>query len=151
MSPRMTNPAMLVPNALPNLLGLGKALAEARSGELPPSLVHLVHLRASQINGCSYCVVMHTKEAQKVGETLERIVAVSAWRETSYFTDAERAALSLAEAMTRLSDRSDPVSDEVWDAVSKHFSESELAALILEVATVNLWNRVNAATRQAAA
>ena len=109
-----------------------------------------MHLRASQINGCSVCVDMHARDLRKAGESDERIFAVAAWRETPYYTDAERAALALAEAMTRLSDRPDPVPDDVWDEAARHYDEPALAALMLSIATVNVWNRLNAATRQVA-
>ena len=89
----------------------------------------LVHLRASQINGCSVCVDMHARELKKAGETDERLFAVAAWRDTPYFTDAERAALALTEAVTRLSDRPDPVPDEIWDEAARHYDETALAAL----------------------
>ena len=109
-----------------------------------------MHLRASQINGCSVCVEMHASDLKKAGESDERIFAVAAWREAPYFTDAERAALALTEAMTRLSDRADAVPDDVWDEVARHYDEPALAALTLSIASVNLWNRLNAATRQVA-
>ncbi|MBC2638457.1 MULTISPECIES: carboxymuconolactone decarboxylase family protein [unclassified Rhodococcus (in: high G+C Gram-positive bacteria)] len=147
MKARMTNPAMIVPDAMTALLALGKATAKAN---VPPVTHALVHLRSSQINGCSVCVDMHARELEKEGETNERIFAVAAWRETPYFTDAERAALALAESMTRLSDRADAVPDHVWDEATRHYDEEALAALVLSIATVNLWNRLNAATRQVA-
>ena len=103
-----------------------------------------MHLRASQINGCSVCVDMHPKIARKVGETDERLFAVSAWRDTPYFTEAERAALALTEAVTRIADREDPVPDAIWNEAAKHFDERELATLILSIATINVWNRLNA-------
>lgn len=93
---------------------------------------------------------MHARDAKKAGETDERLFAVAAWREAPYFTDAERAALALAEPVTRLSDRPDTVPDEVWEEVSRHYDEPAPAALILSIATVNLWNRLNASTRQVA-
>ena len=102
---RMTNPAMVLPDAMRALLALGKS---AKKAGVPPRTVFLVHLRASQINGCSYCVEMHSRELRQAGETDERIFAVAAWREAPYFTDAERAALALAEGATRFSDRADP-------------------------------------------
>ena len=86
----------------------------------------------------------------KAGESDERVFAVAAWREAPYFTDAERAALALAEAVTRLSDRTDPVPDEIWDEAARHYDEQALAALIISIATVNAWNRLNASTRQVA-
>jgi AhpD family alkylhydroperoxidase len=109
-----------------------------------------VHLRASQINGCSVCVDMGAKQAQKAGETDERLFAVAAWRETPYFTDAERAALALTEAATRLSDRPDAVPDDVWNEAASHYDEQGLAAITLMIATTNLFNRLNATTRQIA-
>lgn len=107
-------------------------------------------LRSSQINGCSVCLDMHARELEKEGETNQRIFAVAAWREAPYFSDAERAALALAKSMTRLSDRPDPVPDEVWDEAARHYDEEQLASLVLSIAGVNLWNRINAATRQVA-
>ena len=109
-----------------------------------------MHLRASQINGCSACVDMHPKIARKAGETDERLFAVAAWRDTPYFTDAERAALALTEALTRISDRADPVPDAIWNEADKHFDESELATLVLAIANINVWNRLNIAVRQPA-
>ena len=114
---------------------------------LPEKLLELVHLRASQINGCSVCVDMHPKIARKLGETDERLFAVSAWREAPYFTDSERAALALTEAVTRVADREDPVPDAIWDEAAKHFDERELATLILSIANINVWNRLNATIR----
>ena len=110
----------------------------------------LATLRASQINGCSLCVLMHSKDLRESGESEERVWAVSAWRDTVLFTDAERAALALAEALTRLADRADPVSDELWSELTKHFSEQELAGLLVSIGAINVWNRLNAATRQVA-
>lgn len=151
MQARMRNPAMIVPEAMQALLALGKALStSANKSGLPTKTLHLVYLRASQINGCSVCVEMHSGDAEKAGETHQRLFAVAAWREAPYFTDAERAALALTEAATRLGDRSDAVSDEVWDAAARHYDETALAALVLAIATVNLWNRLNASTRQVA-
>jgi len=147
MQARMGNPAMVVPDAMQALMALG---ATVHGGGVPSRTLHLVYLRASQINGCSLCVDMHSRDARKAGETDERLFAVAAWREAPYFSDAERAALALAEAITRLSDRADPVPDGVWDGAARHYDEPALAALILSIATVNLWNRLNASTRQVA-
>ncbi|MGH3804600.1 MAG: carboxymuconolactone decarboxylase family protein [Pseudonocardiaceae bacterium] len=147
MKARMTNPAMIVPDAMKSLLALGKATAKAN---VPPVTHALVHLRSSQINGCSVCVDGHPRIAKKAGETDERLFAVVAWRDAPYFTDAERAALALTEAVTRLSDRPDPVPDEIWDEAARHYDEEQLASLVLSIAGVNLWNRINAATRQVA-
>jgi AhpD family alkylhydroperoxidase len=144
---RMTHPAFAVPQAMQALQALGKAV---QGCGVPPQTLDLVHLRASQINGCSVCVDMHARDLKKAGETDERIFAVAAWRETPYFTDAERAALALSEAVTRLSDRPDPVPDDIWDEAARHYDERALGALVLSIAHVNLWNRLNAATRQVA-
>src|SRR5262245_19706727 len=144
---RMKNPAMTVPGAMQALQALG--LCEKKGG-LPPRTVDLVHLRASQINGCSVCVDMHSRDLLKTGEKDERLFAVGAWRDTPYFTEAERAALALTEALTRLSDRADPVPDEIWAEVTRHYNESALAALIIAIANINVWNRLNVATRQVA-
>lgn len=145
MQARLKNPATLIPDTIPTLQALG---ALAQKGDLPPKIFGLVHLRASQLNGCSVCVDLHTGMAKKDGETPERMMAVAAWRDTPYFTDAERAALALTECVTRLSDRPDPVPDAVWDEAARHFDERALAALVLAIGTVNLWNRLNVATRQ---
>ncbi len=110
MQARMSNPATVVPGAMEALLALGAA---TRAGGVPAKTLDLIHLRASQINGCAVCLDMHPKLARKAGETEERLFAVAAWRDAPYFTDAERAALALAEAATRLSDRPDPVPDDV--------------------------------------
>ncbi|GAA2629533.1 carboxymuconolactone decarboxylase family protein [Dactylosporangium fulvum] len=147
MQARMTNPAGLLPDTQKAINLLYKA---AHSAGVPGTILELVHLRASQINGCSACVDSGARSAKKNGETDERLFAVAAWREATYFTDAERAALALAEAATRLADRSDPVPDDVWDAAAKHFPEQELAAIVLWVATTNFFNRLNATTRQPA-
>ena len=144
---RMANPAMVVPGAMDALLGLGKALH--RSG-VPAATLELVNLRASQINGCSVCVLGHAKALRAAGETDERLWSVAAWREAPWFTEAERAALALAESVTRLADSGDAVPDHVWRAASEHWPEPQLAALLLGIASVNLWNRLNAATRQEA-
>src|SRR4051794_7437693 len=141
---RMTNPAFAVPGAMDALNALSKSVSRARV----PISPELVHLRASQINGCSVCVDMHAKAARKAGETEERLFSVAAWRDTPFFTDAERAALALTEALTRLADRADAVPDELWDEVAEHFDEPQRAALVVEIAHINLWNRVNVATRQ---
>ena len=147
MQARMANPAVSVPGAFDALQALAKA---AGRGGLPEAVPELVHLRASQINGCSVCVQMHSEGLKKAGESDERIWGVAAWREAPYYTDAERAALALTEAVTRLSDRADPVPDEIYDEAAKHFDEPALASLILHIAMINVWNRVNAATRQVA-
>jgi len=144
---RISNPAMAVPGALEALLAVDKSTQQA---DLPYVTRKLVHLRASQINGCGVCVDMHARELKQAGEPDERIFAVAAWRETPYFSDAERAALALSEAVTRLSDRPDPVPDGVWDEVTRHYDESAQAALVIQIALINVWNRLNVATRQVA-
>jgi AhpD family alkylhydroperoxidase len=115
---------------------------------VPPQTLALVHLRASQINGCGPCVDGGVKHAKKAGETDERLFAVAAWREAPYFTDAERAALRLSEAVTRLADSPDPVPDGVWNEAAEHYDERGLAALVLWIATTNLYNRLNVSVRQ---
>lgn len=144
---RMKNPALVLPDALAAVQAL---VAAAQTGGVDEKTLGLVHMRASQINGCSFCVDYGWKAAKKVGESPERLLAVSAWRESPYFDDAERAALALAESVTRLSDRPDPVPDEVWDEAARHFDERELAALLLWIAMTNVFNRINVATRQPA-
>ena len=143
---RMKNPGLLVPGAVPAIQAL---IAATQSTGVPAKVLHLAHLRASQINGCGFCVDVGTKHAKQDGETDERLHAVAGWREAPYFTDAERAALALSEAVTTI-DARDPVPDSVWENASKQFGEKQLAALVLWIATVNLFNRANIATRQLA-
>jgi AhpD family alkylhydroperoxidase len=147
MQARMTNPAILIPAAMKGLHAYGTSANELG---VPEATLAMTHLRASQINGCSVCVEMHSNHLKKVGESDERIFAVAAWHDAPYFTDAERAALALTEALTRMSDRSDPVSDEVWAEAAKHYDEQGLAALLIAISAVNVWNRLNVATRQVA-
>ena len=143
----MRHPVLLMPEAMQALMALG---ASSETGGVPARTLGLVHLRASQINGCSPCVDTGSRHLKKEGETDERIFSVSAWREAPYFTDAERAALALAEAVTRLSDRTDPVPDAIWDEAKLYYDEPQLAALVLSIAATNVWNRLNVATRQVA-
>jgi AhpD family alkylhydroperoxidase len=145
MRARINNPAMSVPGALEALQNLG---ASAATAGIPETTLYMVYLRASQINGCSVCVDIHSRELEHAGESSERIHTVAAWRETPYFSDAERAALALTEAATRLADRPDPVPDEVWDEAARHYSEPQLAAFVVAIAAINAFNRLNAATRQ---
>ncbi len=145
MQPRIDNPAMTVPGAMQALQRLGTA---ARRSGVPETTLYLIEARASQINGCSVCLDMHSRELKAAGEPDERVFMVGAWREASYFSDAERAALALTEAATRLADRSDPVPDEVWEEAARHYDESQLAGLVVAIASINAWNRINAATRQ---
>jgi AhpD family alkylhydroperoxidase len=143
----MKNPAAIIPDAMTAIQALNAATGQ---GGVPPATLGLVHLRASQINGCSFCCDSGSRHAKASGETDERLFSVAAWREAPYFTDAERAALALTEAATRLSDRPDPVPDEIWDEAARHYDERGLAALILMIATTNVFNRLNVTTRQVA-
>ena len=144
---RMNNPAMVVPDALQHLLELAEATKKIG---VSLTTADLIHLRVAQINGCSYCVDMHASDLKKAGETDERLFVVAAWREAPYFTEAERAALALAEAATRLSDRPDPVPDEVWEEAARHYDEPTLSALIIEIALINFWNRLTVTVKQPA-
>ncbi len=143
--PRIESPALMVPGALQALQRLSAAVK--RTG-LPETTIKLVELRASQINGCSVCVDMHSRELKAAGEPNERVFTLAAWREAPYFNDAERAALALTEATTRLADRVDAVPDEIWDEAARHYDQPQLAALVIAIAAINAWNRLNAATRQ---
>jgi AhpD family alkylhydroperoxidase len=147
LQPRMAHPVFLVPDAMPALLAVGAA---AKKGTVALRTLHLLHIRASQINGCGFCVDMHCREAKKDGESDERLFGIAAWRESPYFTDGERAALALTEAATRLSDKSDAVSDEVWQEAARHYDENELAVIVLNIGLINFWNLVNVTTRQVA-
>lgn len=145
MQPRMQNPAMLVPGAMDAVVALTRSV---RTGVLPDATLELVHLRASQVNGCSSCVDAGSRSAKKAGESDERLWAVAAWRDATSYTPAERAALALTEAVTRLSDRTDPVPDAIWDEAATHYDQSELAALVVQIAVTNVFNRMNVPTRQ---
>jgi AhpD family alkylhydroperoxidase len=145
MHARIDNPALSIPGALQAFQGLGEAVKQA---DVPETTFDLVELRASQINGCSICVDWHSRALEQAGEPDKRIYSVAAWREAPYYTDAERAALKLAEAVTRIADQLDPVPDEVWEEAAAHYDEAQLAALVIAIATINAFNRVNAATRQ---
>jgi len=142
---RMKNPAMTLPGAMEALMALGKAV---EGGGVSRVTLELCNLRASQINGCAVCLDMHSRALKKLGERDEKLFAVAAWREAPYFSAAERAALALTEAETRLADRGDAVPDSVWQEATRHFEEKALSALVLSIGAINLWNRLNAATRQ---
>ncbi|MGA8302367.1 MAG: carboxymuconolactone decarboxylase family protein [Thermoplasmata archaeon] len=143
---RLKNPATIIPEAMAPLQALGQLLGQLKG---PPAIaLSLAMLRASQLNGCALCIAGSCGLLRGTGETEDRLFAVSAWRESTRFTAPERAALALAEAMTRLSDRSDPVPDVIWDEAALHFDERALALLVLGIATQNLYNRVNVTTRQ---
>ncbi len=146
MHARMDNPGILVPDALKAL----QAFSGTYAGLLPKATLEMVNLRASQINGCGVCVEMHARALRQQGLPEEKVFAVAAWRESPYFSDEERAALALAEALTRIADRPDAVSDEVWNEAADLYDERALAALVLSIATINTWNRLNVATRQVA-
>ena len=144
MEPRMNHPVMVVPGAMDAMQALSKAAAKAG---VPFAVRKMVELRASQINGRSWCVDSHTRELRESGESEERIATVSAWREAPWYSDAERAALALTEALTRVADRPDAVTDEIWAAATEHYDETQLGGLLLEIGAINVWNRLNLATR----
>jgi AhpD family alkylhydroperoxidase len=145
MQPRIKSPAMSLPGAMDAILALNKAV---EAGGVPRATLELCNLRASQINGCAVCLDMHSRALRKLGEKDEKIFSVAAWREAPYYSDAERAALALTEAGTRIADHGDPVPDDVWREAARHFQERALSALVLAIAAINLWNRLNAITRQ---
>jgi AhpD family alkylhydroperoxidase len=145
MQARINNPVMSVPGALDGLRGFGMS---ARSTGVSEETLALVQLRVSQINGCSVCADMHSRELEFLGCGNERLHTLAAWREAPYFSDAERAALALAEAATRLADDPESVSDEIWDEATGHYTEQELAGLVISIAAINAFNRLNATTRQ---
>ena len=147
MEARMKNPAMVLGDAMKGIQYLYKAMHQ---GGVPATTLELVHMRASQINGCCACVSAGVECARKAGETIDRLVLVTAWRETDAFTDAERAALALTEAATRLADRADAVPDEIWQEATRHYDENGLAAIILMIATTNMFNRINATIKEPA-
>lgn len=147
MKSRMKNPAMILPDAMKALHAL-KQSTEKQG--ISSKTLELVELRASQINGCSVCVDGHSRMMKKAGETDERMLALSAWNDAPYFDEAERAALALTEKLTRLDDRMDPVPDAIWNEAAKHYDETALAALVLAIANINVWNRLNVATKQVA-
>jgi AhpD family alkylhydroperoxidase len=123
--------------------GMGRAmlaLSNEVTAKLEPALFELVKIRASQLNGCAYCIDMHTKDARLAGETEQRIYALNAWRETPFFSDRERAALEWTEAVTRVGDTHVP--DEIYNRVSQWFEEAELVALTMGVIVINSWNRL---------
>jgi AhpD family alkylhydroperoxidase len=142
---RIKNPALALPAALE---AMTKLSASADDAGIPKTTHQLMHVRASQINGCSVCLDMHSRELGHAGEPNERIFSVAAWRDAPYFSDAERAALALTESVTRLADCPDAVPDEVWEEAARHYSEKQLAALLVSIAAINAWNRLMVASRQ---
>ena len=147
MQSRMKNPAFVLEETLPILQSLAAVIKKTGLSE---TTIELVALRASQINGCSVCVDGHPRVLKKLGVSDDRIHAAAAWRDMPYFDEAERAALALTEAVTRLADREDPVPDTIWNDAKKHYDERQLAALVFAIANINVWNRLNVATRQPA-
>jgi AhpD family alkylhydroperoxidase len=145
MPARMNNPAAILPGAMEAFQSL---MAVTHAGGVPPATLNLMHLRASQINGCHVCVDSGTCYAQQAGESDARLFSVASWRKASCFTDAERAALALTEAVTRISDQPDPVPDEIWNEAARYYDERGLASLLLSITTTNVFNRLNVSTRQ---
>lgn len=131
------------PEGYRGMLELEKA--QASSG-IDPILKELIKIRASQLNGCAFCLNMHTKDARQNGETEQRIYALNAWREAPFFTEKERAVLALTEAVTRIGEHGLP--DEIYNEVRTHFTEAETAELIMAAVTINAWNRIAIATRK---
>lgn len=130
------------PGAVKAMLGLEKYVNQS---ELENSLIELVKMRASQLNSCAYCIDMHSKDARKAGETEQRLYALSAWRETPFFTERERAALEWTEALTQLS--STHITDELYDSVKKHFDDEEMVVLTMSIIAINGWNRLGVGFR----
>lgn len=140
--PERLNYAKGFPEGVHGLLGLGKTITD--SG-IESSLMELVKTRASQMNGCAYCIDMHTKDARAAGETEQRMYALNAWRETSFFTPRERAALAWTEALTNI--QQGHASDEVYNEARMQFSEAELVRLTFAITQINTWNRIAIAFR----
>lgn len=145
MEPRMKSPVIVLPGLREALIGMSKLTENCG---VPRATLELVHGRVGQLNGCSVCVDMHARALKKMGESDQRIFALSVWRDTPYYTEPERAALALAESVTRLSDRSDAVPDAIWKAAAAHFDERAMSALLTNIALANLWNRLNVPTQQ---
>ena len=143
MEARMQNPGAVLSGVRQ---GIGEINKAVKASGLPEETFELVHVRVSQINGCSACLAGAAKSTQSI----ERLVTVAGWRDAPYFTDAERAALALAEAATRLADSPDPVPDAVWAEAARHHDEQAMAGLVLAIAMTNLFNRLNRVTRQPA-
>lgn len=137
MMERRLNVSKVAPGAYDAMRGLEKFIAQ--SG-LDRKLYELIKMRASQINGCAYCINMHSRDAMKLGETPQRLFLLDAWRETDLYTEKERAVLALTESMTLISQ--DQVPDEIYNDAAKQLSESELAAVIMAVVAINGWNRI---------
>lgn len=145
LKPRMKNPLLMIPEAMQALLAFGES---PKKYGVPSTTLGMINLRASQINGCSVCVDMHSRDLKKAGETDERIFAVAAWRDNPCFNEAEQAALALTEAVTRISDQPDAVPDEIWEEAARYYDEKTLAALLIAIANINVFNRLNVSVRQ---
>ena len=145
MQARINNPVLSIPGALD---GIREFAMSAHTTDVPAETIALIELRVSQINSCSVCADMHSRELEFLGCSSERMHTLAAWREAPYFSDAERAALALAEAATRLADNPTSVSDEIWDGAARHYSEQQLGGLVVTIAAMNAFNRLNATTRQ---
>ncbi|MEV4255735.1 carboxymuconolactone decarboxylase family protein [Spirillospora sp. NPDC049652] len=144
MQQRLTDLGTTAADAYKAMLALEGAIG--RSG-VPAVTLDLLRLRVSQINGCSFCVDMHAADLKKLGQSDRRIWSVAAWREATCFTDEERAALNLAEYATRIADSPDAVPDAVWDEAADHYSEDDLGHLVMAIAAINAWNRINVTIR----
>ncbi|GAA0942937.1 carboxymuconolactone decarboxylase family protein [Pseudonocardia zijingensis] len=147
LEPRIAHPTFLVEGAGPALQALARAVLGAG---VPRRTLELVDMRVSQINGCGSCLLGHARMARRAGESDDRIAVLAGWRDAPFFTAGERAALALAEAVTRIGDLPDPVPDDIWDEAARHYDEQSLGALVLAISMINLWNRLNVATRQVA-
>ncbi len=145
MPARMKSPAYIYPEAMRAMIALGKS---TEASGLPEKLFTMIHLRGSQINGCAFCTDMHSRELKRAGEPDERIWAVGAWHDSTLFNEAERAVLALTEHATRMNDRNDPVPDHVWNEAARHYDEKQLGAIVLQIAAINAWNRINVTIRQ---
>ncbi|QFQ95047.1 carboxymuconolactone decarboxylase family protein [Streptomyces phaeolivaceus] len=137
----------LAGKVLKHINSAGKVVSDST---LPATVQELVKIRASQINGCGFCTDMHTKDATQAGETQQRLNLIATWREAKVFTEAERAALELAEQGTRIADAAGGVTDDVWANAAKHFDEEQLVALISLIAVINAYNRINVINQQPA-
>jgi AhpD family alkylhydroperoxidase len=151
LKPRIASPVALVPDLADPLQALGRALfASAEQTGIPKRTLYLTYLRVSQINGDSVCVELHSRNALQAGAPPELVTAVAGWRDSARFTEAERAALALGEAMARIADRPDPVPEDIFREAERHYQGQALATLIAGIATANFYNRLNVATRQVA-
>ncbi|WP_129838316.1 carboxymuconolactone decarboxylase family protein [Streptomyces sp. RFCAC02] len=119
------------------------------AGPVPRTTLDLIRLRVSQINGCAFCVDMHAREAAEAGVSDQRLHALAAWRDAPFYSEAERAALALAEAATRIPDNPAGVPDDVWEAAAAHYDEESLAVLVMAIAAINAWNRINVTVQNA--